>query len=338
MEINNQIPRLSKQIYSWRSSTPSYSHISTSTLKLKTSKFFVWVTGRTVLTVNESSVEEILIPEADQIVYCRKQRFLYWRHQMIPAYQVSELLSYINPNLVGNSQETLSMVFFENGAPQPILVLSLGSQIFALEPEIDSLVTDPELVIQPLKVENGLPNYVYGSTIWKDRLLQVIDVASLYTQTVAQSQTEVPKLVDTAFSNRQITILPITKTTEPIVLVVDDSNSIREILSLTLQKVGYQVLQAQDGQEAITKLQQNSKVQLVICDIEMPNLNGFEFLSHRCKDPHLAKIPVVMLSTCSSNKHRVLAMQLGATAYFTKPYIEPEFLASIQDIIKSVNC
>lgn len=330
MEINNQIPRLSKQIYSWRSSTPSYSHISTCTLKLNTSKFFVWVTGRTVLTVNSSSVEEILIPEADQIVYYRKQRFLYWRHQMIPAYQVSELLSHINPNLVGNSQETLSMVFSENGAPQPILVLSFGSQIFALEPEIDSLVTDSELVIQPLKVEDELPNYIYGSTIWKDRLLQVIDVASLYRQRIAQ--------FDTAFSNQQRTILPITKAKEPTVLVVDDSNSIRQILSLTLQKVGYQVLQAQDGQEAITNLQQNSKIQLVICDIEMPNLNGFECLSHRCKDPHLAKIPVVMLSTCSSNKHRMLAMQLGATAYFTKPYIEPEFLASIQDIIKSVNC
>jgi chemotaxis family two-component system sensor histidine kinase/response regulator PixL len=65
----------------------------------------------------------------------------------------------------------------------------------------------------------------------------------------------------------------------------------------------------------------------------MPNMNGFEFLSHRRTDPQISKIPVVMLTSRSSEKHRQLAMHLGAKHYFTKPYIEQEFLAAIKNIL-----
>jgi chemotaxis family two-component system sensor histidine kinase/response regulator PixL len=71
----------------------------------------------------------------------------------------------------------------------------------------------------------------------------------------------------------------------------------------------------------------------VICDIEMPNMNGFEFLSHRRQDPQISKIPIVMLTSRSNDKHRWLAMQLGANAYFTKPYLEQEFLVAIKQLM-----
>jgi chemotaxis family two-component system sensor histidine kinase/response regulator PixL len=119
----------------------------------------------------------------------------------------------------------------------------------------------------------------------------------------------------------------------PTVLVVDDAAALRRTLALTLERAGCQVLQARDGREAIEQLQRSSSVSLVICDIEMPNMNGFEFLSHRRQDPQLSKTPVVMLTSRSNDKHRWLAMQLGATAYFTKPYLEQEFLGAIKQII-----
>jgi len=65
----------------------------------------------------------------------------------------------------------------------------------------------------------------------------------------------------------------------------------------------------------------------------MPNMNGFEFLSHRRQDPQLSKIPVVMLTSRSSEKHQQLAKHLGAKHYFTKPYIEQEFLTAVKDIL-----
>jgi len=67
----------------------------------------------------------------------------------------------------------------------------------------------------------------------------------------------------------------------------------------------------------------------------MPNMNGFDFLNYRRQNPQLSKIPVIMLTSRSNNKHRWLAMHLGATAYFTKPYIEQTFLRAIQDIINN---
>ncbi|MGL4619253.1 MAG: response regulator, partial [Chroococcidiopsis sp.] len=127
---------------------------------------------------------------------------------------------------------------------------------------------------------------------------------------------------------------PPVKTVTPTVLVVDDSITVRQTLALTLQKADYRVLQARDGREAINQLQQNLHIiQLVISDVEMPNMNGFEFLSHRRQDPQLSKIPVVMLTSRSSEKHQQLAKHLGAKHYFTKPYIEQEFLAAVKELL-----
>lgn len=92
-------------------------------------------------------------------------------------------------------------------------------------------------------------------------------------------------------------------------------------------------MQARDGREALDQLQQRTSIRLVVCDIEMPNMNGFEFLNHRRQDPQLSRIPVVVLTSRSNEKHRWLAMQLGATAYFTKPYLEQEFLQAIDSLI-----
>ncbi|HEY9833996.1 MAG TPA: response regulator, partial [Stenomitos sp.] len=121
--------------------------------------------------------------------------------------------------------------------------------------------------------------------------------------------------------------------TTPTVLVVDDAASLRKTLAMSLERAGYRVLQAGDGWEALKQLQSNASVNLVISDIEMPNLNGFDLLNHRRQDPQLRQVPVVMLTSRSNDKHRRLAMHLGATAYFTKPYIEQSFLVAIKDIL-----
>ncbi|MEB3273642.1 MAG: response regulator [Prochlorothrix sp.] len=119
------------------------------------------------------------------------------------------------------------------------------------------------------------------------------------------------------------------------ILVVDDSAALRRTLALTLQKAGYHVLQARDGLEALEQLQKHQGVALVICDVEMPNMNGFEFLSQRRKQTNLAEIPVFMLTSRSNQKHRLLAQTLGATSYFTKPYLEQELLQALTQLFQS---
>lgn len=117
------------------------------------------------------------------------------------------------------------------------------------------------------------------------------------------------------------------------ILVVDDSINVRRFLALALEKAGYLVEQAKDGQDAVEKLLGGLLVSAVICDIEMPRLDGFGFLARIKSDPKFGKLPVAMLTSRTGDKHRQLAMTLGATAYFSKPYNERELLQTLKQII-----
>ena len=119
-----------------------------------------------------------------------------------------------------------------------------------------------------------------------------------------------------------------------IVMVVDDSINVRRFLALTLEKANYQVEQAKDGQDALDKLKAGIKPQAVICDIEMPRLDGFGFLSRAKAEPQNKHLPIIMLTSRSGDKHRRLAMSLGATEYFSKPFKEQQLLATLSQLIQ----
>lgn len=117
------------------------------------------------------------------------------------------------------------------------------------------------------------------------------------------------------------------------ILVVDDSINVRRFLALALEKAGYLVLEAKDGQDAVEKLLSGTQVSAVICDIEMPRLDGYGFLARVKSDPSFHDLPIAMLTSRSGDKHRQLAMTLGAVAYFSKPYNERELLTTLLLVI-----
>lgn len=117
-------------------------------------------------------------------------------------------------------------------------------------------------------------------------------------------------------------------------LVIDDSANVRRLLALTLEKAGYEVAQARDGQDAIEKLETGLIIDSIVCDIEMPRMDGYSFLSKLRALPQYADVPVTMLTSRSGEKHRSLAMDLGATAYFSKPYQERSLLKSLAASLK----
>jgi chemotaxis family two-component system sensor histidine kinase/response regulator PixL len=276
------------------------------------------------------AIEEIIIPQPEQIKTSGQQRFLYFAGQIIPIYSLGSLLNYRCP-----LTETFSSKALASAVPSPtdwnlpLLLLRQGQQLVALE--VERLVTEQELVIKPFGSVITPPAYSYGCTILGDgTLIPVINGAILLEEyeninsgAVLGSQSEL----------NQAEITTSIATATPTILIVDDSAALRRTLALTLQKSGYRVLQARDGREALEQLQQTKGIQLVICDVEMPNMNGFEFLGQRRKYADLMKIPVAMLTSRGSDKHRQLASHLGANAYFTKPYIEQQFLTAIRDLI-----
>ena len=316
-------------------------------LTLTIAKLIVCLIGSTAVALPFDGVESIVIPEANQIQHSAGQQFLLWRDQMIPTYRLAELLDYNYPVPGISLSKALVDGSSSKSQGQRLIVLRRGQEFIALE--VDHVVTEQELVIKPFGSILTPPHYVYGCTILGDGSpIPVMNGTVLLDQVLApdlaskatKAQAQLPaKIVHTLSPSKQSLALPETPQISTV-LVVDDSTTIRQALVTTLQKAGYQVMQARDGWEAVVQLRQGSAVQLVICDIEMPNMNGFEFLSECRQDAQLAKIPVAMLTTRGNDKHRALAMHLGATAYFTKPYMDIELLEAVKNIIdqnQSVN-
>lgn len=309
-------------------------------LTLTLAKLLVCFVGNTAFALPSDSIKEIMIPQPEQVKRSGGKRFLHWQNRIAPAYHLSELVSYACPIPESIPSQALVAVPSPDDWAAPMLLLEQDGQILALE--IDRLVTEQELVIKPLGEAIAAPNYIYGCTIVGDgSLIPVIDGAALLDSFMGHGRSKHSVSISSAELLTDDSATPVAPTLPPqrtmtqTVLVVDDSITLRQTLALTFEKAGYRVLQARDGREAIEQLQKNSTaINLVVCDVEMPNMNGFEFLSQRRQDPAIAKIPVVMLTSRSSDKHRMLAKQLGATDYFTKPYIEQEFLTATANIIK----
>jgi two-component system, chemotaxis family, sensor histidine kinase and response regulator PixL len=299
-------------------------------LTLTISKLLVCLFGNSAFALPSDSIEEIVIPSPEQIKVTGSGTFFHWQNNLIPHYKLSDLLQYNCPRPSSILSKALTVVEAPQDWAFPLLILRREQHIFALE--VERLVTEQELVIKPFGNVLKAPSYTYGCTILADgSIIPVIDGTLLIDYHFAQQKTTITTDFDSNLDN----LSPNLTISGSRILVVDDSSALRRTLALTLEKSGYLVLQAKDGREALTELSKNHNINLVICDIEMPNMNGFEFLSQRRLKPELLQIPVAMLTSRGNPKHRQLALQLGANAYFTKPYIEQEFVTEIAKIIKS---
>ncbi|MEO1374641.1 MAG: macro domain-containing protein [Cyanobacteria bacterium J06635_10] len=118
------------------------------------------------------------------------------------------------------------------------------------------------------------------------------------------------------------------------ILIVDDSITVRELLSMSFTKAGYLVETARDGQEALEKLQRGIKCDAIWCDIEMPKMNGFELRERLKQDSRLKNIPfVIMTSRGASRRRNEFIENLGIQGYFTKPYIEEQILEHTEKLL-----
>ncbi|NET48658.1 MAG: hybrid sensor histidine kinase/response regulator [Merismopedia sp. SIO2A8] len=157
---------------------------------------------------------------------------------------------------------------------------------------------------------------------------------TIYPQAITPSSTlpQPPQHspISPAYSNPQPTAYPLNP--KPNVLVVDDSIAVRRLLALTLEKASYRVEQAKDGQDALEKLNKGQSVDVIISDIEMPRLDGYRFLAKLQASDRLRHLPVLMVTSRSGDKHRKLAMSLGATDYFSKPYDEQALINRLAEI------
>ncbi|VEP14948.1 Hybrid sensor histidine kinase/response regulator [Hyella patelloides LEGE 07179] len=279
------------------------------------------------IAIPATNVREVILPQAEQIIRSGNQRMLSWREQLLPVYRLGDLLEYRYPAFVGSRNQALKNIASSQQETLPLLVISQGKQDFILE--IEGLSQEQELVIKPWTGKMKTPNYIYGCAVLGDGgLIPAVAPTALlaYVREQNSSNQNHQKDSTTQAASEE-------KRLVPTALAVDDSAMMRRILTHTLEKIGYRVLTAKDGWEALELLNQSPQIQLIISDLEMPKLNGLELLHRLRQNSRLAQIPVVLLTSRSSAKHRALAMTLGANAYLTKPYIEQEFLAELRKIL-----
>ncbi|MEM7062401.1 MAG: hybrid sensor histidine kinase/response regulator [Cyanobacteria bacterium P01_B01_bin.77] len=287
-------------------------------LTLTLTKLVVGNVGSTAVALASDSIEEILRPTNAQLKQSGEQKFLHWRDQLVPIYEMAELLNYRCPLPEQLPQGLQQIRQITQGKQNIILIMQQGQGRLALG--LEQIVTEQELVIKPMGKAIAAPDYINGCTVLADgSLVPVIDAIAL-VQFGTSAGSSLPTLPQPQQAQT--------------VMIVDDSSALRRTLALTLHKAGYRVLQAKDGRDGLEQLKRGALPDLIICDVEMPHLNGFEFLSQRRTNPAWADIPMVMLTSRGNHKHRTLAKHLGATDYFTKPYIEKDFVGEIATLLQ----
>lgn len=117
------------------------------------------------------------------------------------------------------------------------------------------------------------------------------------------------------------------------ILVVDDSTTQREYISSLLKQRGYTVAIARNGEEAIALVSKYA-FDLVVLDVVMPGMNGYEVCRKIKGDPNTKKVPVVMCSTKDQEFDRVWGMRQGADAYIVKPFDPPELISTVRQLLK----
>lgn len=192
------------------------------------------------------------------------------------------------------------------------IVTPQGTAAFA----VDALLGQREIVIKSLGSHLHYVKGISGATVMGDgRLVPILNVGELFSGEAGAMPDEVPGAAGAPLE----------------ILIVDDSVSVRQVVARLLEGQGWKTSFARDGQEALDRLSALTP-DLIVLDVEMPRMNGYEFLSARRSHPAYRKIPVIMLTSRSTAKYREKARGLGADGYVVKPFNDQEFLHLIHSL------
>lgn len=201
----------------------------------------------------------------------------------------------------------------------PLLLVRAGDLRAAVA--IDQVLGNREIVVKPVGLQIASVPGIYGATITGDgRVVVILDVAPLVRRFVANPQR--PLQVAAQEQQRQI----------PLVMVVDDSLTMRKVTGRILERHNFEVAVARDGVEALEHLEERVP-DLMLLDIEMPRMDGYELATAMRADPRFRDVPIVMITSRSGDKHRQRAFEIGVQRYLGKPYQELDLMRNVYDLL-----
>ena len=201
----------------------------------------------------------------------------------------------------------------------PVVVVSAGDRKYAVV--VDEILGGREVVLKSLGTHVRRAPGIAGATLMGDgSVVLVLDPADLFLAPAAAPRAGRPAAAAPAAARHEL-----------LVLVVDDSPSVRRIVTGQLREAGIGAVTAKDGRDALDVLHRSDRrPDVVLLDVEMPRMDGYELLSTLRANPSYRDLPAVMLTSRSGDKHRRKAMDLGAAAYLVKPFQPAALLRAVR--------
>jgi chemosensory pili system protein ChpA (sensor histidine kinase/response regulator) len=272
--------------------------------------------GNSTLAISAAMVENVLRLKADAMSSLYDRRVIELQDRVYPLHYLQQLLGVTGATQIQSYNS--------------VLLLRSGIQRIALH--VDELIGNQEIVVKNLGPQLSRVPGVAGATVLPDGSIVLI------TNPVQLAQQARLAPVKAATAEPQQAAAPVAvpaSEVSPVVMVVDDSLTVRKITSRLLEREGYQVLTAKDGVDALQQLKDTIPAVMLV-DIEMPRMDGFDLTKNVRGDPRTAGIPIVIISSRTADKHRNQAAQLGVNAFLGKPYQEAELLQHIATFVGAV--
>ncbi len=200
----------------------------------------------------------------------------------------------------------------------PVILVRAGEYSAALL--TDEMLASREIVVKSVGPQIASVLGISGATILGDgRIVLILDIGALI-----RTGAPVVELKSAA---------PTPSDDRPLAMVVDDSITVRRVMERFLERNGMRVVTAKDGMDAVSHLQDN-KPDIILLDIEMPRMDGYEFASHVRNDERFSNVPIIMITSRVGDKHRARAIEIGVNDYLGKPYQDAKLLEAIQRLLE----
>ena len=250
----------------------------------------------------------------DQIEAAQRDRTAAWQER--------RLVFHYLPHLIGHDDAVP-----EHKRSSPVLFLKSGSNAIALHVD-DIIGSTQEVVVKAVGPQlQRLPGIIGATVLGSGEIALIINPVQL------AQQMELRRAARLAAPPAAAAVTVPEPAAAPIVMVVDDSLTVRKFTGRLIERQGYTLMVARDGVEALEKLQETLP-DVMLVDIEMPRMDGFDLTRNVRADPRLAHIPIVIISSRTADKHRNHASEIGVNAFLGKPYPEDELLVLIAGFVK----
>jgi chemosensory pili system protein ChpA (sensor histidine kinase/response regulator) len=275
-------------------------------LTLAVTKTLMVRAGQVVYALPSTMVENVQQLKLAELEAVYQQQYIDWQGARYPLHHLARLLG-------DEDAEVVSLPH------NPVLLLRSGDNRIAVQ--VDELLGNQEAVVKNIGPQLARLPGIAGATVSGSGKVILIINPIAFTQRIVPVRKAKPAVVAEAVHK------------VPVVMVVDDSLTVRKITGRLLARSGYQVLTAKDGVDALEQLT-DVLPDVMLLDIEMPRMDGFELTKRLRQDSRTKDLPIIMITSRTAEKHRQYAMELGVNGYLGKPYQEEELLEDIARFIK----